>query len=62
MSKIRILEKMFQRCPLSFLVFMGPRFSRKLTREPFEAAFSWKIRVKLEISIYNFLKSRSFIG
>ena len=29
--------------------------SWKLSREPVEAAFSWKIRVKLKISVYNFL-------
>ena len=53
MSKIRILKKK-SGLPLCFMSFMEPGFLRKLTREPVDACFSWKIGVKLEISVYIF--------
>ena len=50
MSKIQILKKIV-RVALLFDGFYGTMI---LTREPVEAAFSWKIRFRLEISVYNF--------
>ena len=54
MSEILILNFFCQRCSSVLWIFYGPRFLRKLAREPVDAGFSWKIRVKLEISVYNF--------
>ena len=40
--------------PSSAVLLQWRSKSWKLSREPVEAAFSWKIRVRLEISVYNF--------
>ena len=51
MSELLILKHLFQRCSPLLWTFYGPRFLRKLAREPVDAGFSWKIGVKLEISV-----------
>ena len=61
MSKIRILKKSSALTPL-FSGFYGPTIFEKTDLGACRWPIFMEIQFKLEISIYNLKKSRSFIG